>query len=100
MHRCSLTFAQPFQERGSVSIPAEMLFYIVPLCGLIVPREPVRTTLRFAPSAPLRFAPSGVRSGTHSWPNVPYEGEPLFSYSKLTGIGPSRGIRQGGKADT
>lgn len=36
----------------------------------IVPREPVRTTLRFAASAPLRSAPSGVRSGTHSCPNV------------------------------
>jgi hypothetical protein len=36
----------------------------------IVPREPVRTTLRSAPSAALCSAPSGVRSGTHSWPNV------------------------------
>jgi hypothetical protein len=28
---------------------------------MIVPREPVRTTLRFAASATLRFAPSRVR---------------------------------------
>jgi hypothetical protein len=27
----------------------------------------------------------------------PYEGEPLFLYSKLTGIGASRGVRRGGK---
>src|ERR1051325_10302251 len=52
--------------------------YSSPSCGIIVPREPVRTTLRFAPSAPLSFAPSGVRSGTHSWPNVPTRGNTVF----------------------
>jgi len=30
----------------------------------ILSRQPARTTLRFAPSPPLRFGPAGVRSGT------------------------------------
>jgi len=54
-----------------------------------VPREPVRTTLRFAASAPLRSAPSGVRSGTHSRPNVS-TGKHYFNNSGLTDEGPPR----------
>ncbi len=47
------------------SIPAETSHLVSP-AEAIVPREPARTTLRFAARAALRSAPSGVRSGTHS----------------------------------
>jgi hypothetical protein len=46
--------------------------------------QPVRTTLRFAPSAPLRFARSGVRLGAHSWPDVPTRGNHRFQNQRLT----------------
>lgn len=66
------TVQSPHSRELTLAVP-KLPIYV----ETIVPREPVRTTLRFAASAPLRSAPSGVRSGTHSWPNVS-TGETLF----------------------
>jgi len=53
------------------------MLLVSPSAGTIVPREPVRTTLRFPLSAPLRFAPSVcVRAPTRG--PMSLRGEPVF----------------------
>jgi hypothetical protein len=55
-----------------------------------VPREPVRTTLRFAPSAPLVLRPFGCAFGHPLVAQCPYEGEPLFQPKTHTQEAPCR----------
>src|SRR5688500_12791085 len=68
----------------SASLHSVEKFNYFPLSGPIVPREPARTSLRFASTAALRSAPSGVRSGTHSCPNVPTRGNAVLDQRPRT----------------